>query len=126
MRAIPFVVTAVALAGWANASGDVLSDADLVARASVVMSVKEAPPDRVLGTYRGVPVMVDVRCGDVCPQYTVRFIHYAIGPGPDCNRLGGDTVGISVPVGITTMSQDFCIPHVLYQRKLYVDHPWQK
>jgi hypothetical protein len=126
MRGVWLLLSAAAFAGCAAAANDILTDADLVARATAVMSVKEAPPDRVLGMHKGVPVMVEVRCGDVCPQYTVRFIHYAIDPGAMCERLGGDTVGIVIPVSIAVMSKDFCIPHVLYKRRLYVDHPYQK
>jgi hypothetical protein len=109
----------------ANAAGDMLSDADLVARANAVMSVKEAPVDRMLGIHKGGAVIVDVRCADVCPQYTVRIIHYTAAPGSDCTRLGGDTASIMVPVSITTHPQPFCIPHVLYGKQLYTDHPYQ-
>ena len=110
----------------ANATTDPVSDSDLVARANAVMSVKEAPPDRMLGVHKGAPVIVDIRCGDVCPQYTVRIIHYTVDVGPTCTKLGGDIAVILVPVSIASVTQKFCIPHVLYQQKLYVDHPFQK
>lgn len=109
-----------------QAAGTPLSDTDLVARASAVMAVKEAPMDRMLGLHKGVPVIVDVRCGDVCPQYTVRIIHYTVEPGPACTKLGGDTARIVVPVSIAAMTQPFCVPHVLYGKNLYTDRPYQK
>ena len=110
----------------AYAGADPVSDAELVARANAVMSVKDAPADRMLGSHKGVPVIIDVRCGDVCPQYTVRIIHYVIGPGPDCTKLGGDTANVMVPVSITSRPQAFCVPHVLYGKQLYTYRPYQK
>ena len=116
------VMATVAVA--AHGAADPVTDADLVARANAVMSVKDAPADRMLGVHKGSPVIVDVRCGDVCPQYTVRIIHYVADSGPDCTRLGGDTASILVPVSITSRPQPFCIPHVLYGKQLYTDHPY--
>jgi hypothetical protein len=110
----------------ASAANDPLTDADLVARAGVVMSVKEAPADRMLGLHKGTPVIVDVRCGDVCPQYTVRIIRYVVDPGPACSKLGGDTANIGVPMGLVTRPQSFCIPHVLYGKQMYTDQPYRK
>lgn len=123
-RIVLALLAFAAAAMVANAAGDVLTDADLVARANAVMSVKEAPVDRMLGVHKGMPVIVDVRCANVCPQNTVRIIHYAAGPGPDCTKLGGDTASITVPVSISERPQPFCIPHVLYGRQLYTDHPY--
>lgn len=110
----------------ASAANDPLTDADLVASANSVLSVKEAPLDRMLGLHKGTPVIVDVRCGDVCPQYTVRIIRYTIDPGPACTKLGGDTATIGVPMGLVTRPQSFCIPHVLYSKQMYMDQPYQK
>lgn len=124
MRVALAAVALIALAGYADAASDPLTDTDLVARASAVMSVKEAPADRILGTHKGTPVIVDVRCGDICPNYTVRIIHYTAEPGPACTALHGDTASIMVPVSIAVRPQAFCIPHVLYGKKLYTDHPY--
>jgi hypothetical protein len=33
---------------------------------------------------------------------------------------------ISASFSITAIKQHFCIPHVLYQQKLYTDRPYQK
>lgn len=110
----------------AFAAADPVTDADLVARAAAVLAVKDAPVDRMLGSHKGVPVIVDVRCGDICPQYTVRIIHYIVPPGPDCTRLGGDTANVPVPVSIAMRPQPFCIPHVLFGKNLYLDHPYRQ
>lgn len=112
--------------GCANAATDALSDPQLVARVSATFAVQDGPTDRILGMHHGALVMVDIRCGDVCPAYTVRIVHYGVEPGPACAQLGGDTASVAVPRGIAIGQQDFCIPHVLYARKLYADHPYQK
>ena len=126
MRRAAACLALVAVAAAAAAATDPISDADLVSRAATVMGVQNAPADRMLGTHKGVPVIVDVRCSDVCPQMTVRIIHYVVDPGPDCARLGGDTASIMVPVSITSRPQSFCIPHAIYAKRLYTDHPYQK
>lgn len=119
------VVVLLLLTTAAGAANDPLTDAALVASANSVLSVKEAPADRMLGLHKGTPVIVDVRCGDVCPQYTVRIIRYTIDPGPACTKLGGDTATIGVPMGLVTRPQSFCIPHVLYGKQMYTDQPYQ-
>lgn len=126
MRTVLLFATAAALTACANASTDALSDAALIARTNAVMGVKEAPVDRMLGVHKGAPVIVDVRCGDICPQYTVRIVHYTLDTGPACAKIGGDTAMIAVPAGIGVITQKFCIPHVLFRRKLYNDHPYQQ
>jgi hypothetical protein len=110
----------------ASAANVPLTDAELVASANSVLSVKEAPLDRMLGLHKGTPVIVDVRCGDVCPQYTVRIIRYTIDPGPACTKLGGDTATIGVPMGLVTRPQSFCIPHALYGKQMYTDQPYRR
>jgi hypothetical protein len=125
MRLLAIAVIA-ALTTPALALTDVLSDAELINRAGAVRSAQEPPADRIIGVHRGARVIVDVRCGDVCPAYTVRIIRYDAEPGAVCTKLGGDIASILVPMAIGVRQQSFCIPHALYQRKLYVDHPYQK
>jgi len=115
-RIVPVLLLLTSAAAYAGT--DPVDDAGLVTRATTVMGVKEAPVDRMLGSHKG--------CGDVCPQMTVRIIHYIVNPGPDCTKLAGDTANVMVPVSIAVRPQPFCIPHVLYQRKLYTDHPYQR
>lgn len=115
------------LAGQAaEASTDMLSDAELLARASAVFASKDLPADRILGVHRGRQVILDVRCSDLCPAYTVRIIHYLAPPDVTCIQSGADTVDIQVPQGIASAQQGFCVPHVLVAHKLYTDRPFQK
>ena len=119
-------LSAVLLAAPACAANTTLSDTDLAGRAAAVLSVKEPPADRVLGIHRGTMVFVDVLCSDVCPVNTVRVIHYQVEAGPQCTRLGGDSVSIVVPITIGARAQPYCIPHILYRRNLYNDQPYRK
>ena len=126
MRVLLAAAALTAFAGIAGATTDPITDNDLVARASAVMGVKEAPADRMLGVHKGAPVIVDIRCSDTCPQHTVRIIHYTVDAGPVCIKLGGDTAAIAASFTMTAIKQIFCIPHVLYRQKLYTDRPYAK
>lgn len=105
-----------ALAAPARAAGPVreLTDADLLAYAA-------KPFDRgammfhqvALGRHHGALVVADFPCGDVCPNYTQRIIHYDVAPGPACERIGGVVVSRAVPVSIAMTEQQFCVPAVL-------------
>jgi hypothetical protein len=109
----------------AFAYSDSISDAELVRRAGAVFSVEVAPADRILGLHNGFAVIADIRCGGNCPANTVRILHYAIPPGPACTRLGADNATVAVPQGMTLQPQDFCIPHILFARKLFTDRPYR-
>jgi|GEM_PF-1585201 len=115
---------AVAISAPAAASTDILADGDLVNRAATVFANKEPPSDRILGIHHGQMVVLDVRCADVCPNYTVRIVHYA--GAPNCTQLGGDVVSVDVPRSITSGPEQFCIPHILVSRRLYADKPYQR
>ncbi len=66
-----------------------------------------------LGRLRGVPVVAEFPCADVCPQYTVRIIHYRLPADTSCNAVGGVERTVLVPVAITVLSQTMCIPAAL-------------
>jgi hypothetical protein len=63
-----------------------------------------------LGRYRDVPIVAEFPCSDVCPQYTVRIIHYRLPPDVSCASVGGVEKKVLVPVAITVMPKTFCIP----------------
>lgn len=126
MRLCLAVCIAAVISAPAFAAGDVLSDGDLIARANAVFAVKEAPVDRILGIHKGLPIIVDVRCGDVCPNSTVRIIHYAGAADAACAQTHGDLVSVDVPRSITVGPEKFCVPHALVSRRLYTDRPYQK
>jgi hypothetical protein len=114
--ALESVLLAAALAAPAFAAAPVreLSDADLVAYAARPFDKGAMMFKRVaLGMHHGALVVADFPCGDLCPNYTVRIIHYDAAPGPVCARAGGVVVTRSVPVSIAVTSQSFCVPAVL-------------
>jgi hypothetical protein len=66
----------------------------------------------VLGRHHGVPVVADHPCGDVCPQYTRRIVHYDLPP-ERCAETGGVVVEELVPRGIAVRRMPYCEPAVL-------------
>jgi hypothetical protein len=94
----PASTDAAALIAYANAPWD---------KAALAHSTIE------VGRLRGTPVVADFPCADVCPQYTVRIIHYRLPPGASCASVGGVEKDVLVPVAITVMSRKFCIPEPL-------------
>lgn len=66
-----------------------------------------------LGMLHGVPVVAEFPCADVCPQYTVRIIHYRLPADTSCNAVGGIERTVLVPVAITVLSKTMCIPAAL-------------
>jgi hypothetical protein len=66
-----------------------------------------------LGRYRNVPVVAEFPCSDVCPQYTVRIIHYQLPPEASCASVGGVEKEVLVPIAITVRPKTFCIPQPL-------------
>lgn len=67
---------------------------------------------RVLGIHRGTLVVVDYPCGDVCPAYTRRIIHYD-APPEACDRVGGTIVNELIPRGPAVMPKPYCEPTVI-------------
>lgn len=66
-----------------------------------------------LGRHHGVSVVAEFPCSDVCPQYTVRIIHYQLPDGVACESVGGVEREVLMPVAITVRPRSFCFPKVL-------------
>jgi hypothetical protein len=66
----------------------------------------------VLGRHHGTLVVADHPCGDVCPQYTRRIVHYDVPPEL-CAGAGGIVEEVMVPSGIAVTRKRFCVPRVL-------------
>lgn len=77
--------------------------------------------ETVIGTMNGTKIVADVRCGDVCPAYTVRILRYAVDPGLACKRAGGEVATLAIPISIAVTKKDFCVPGVLFRERLYTD-----
>jgi hypothetical protein len=101
-------------------AADTLSDDALVAYAAQSYDKAEKFGHRdVLGIHHGVEVVADFPCSDVCPNYTVRIIHYDVEPGPDCDKIDGVARDSMVPFSIAVIRRAFCVPKVLVEKKLY-------
>ena len=109
---------AILAPAWAAGAVRQLSDADLVAYAAKPFDKRAMMFHRVtLGVHHGAPVVADFMCGDICPDYTVRIIHYDVAPGPACARIGGVLQSRMIPQGIAVSEQHFCVPAVLAKLK---------
>jgi hypothetical protein len=94
----PATLDAAALQAWAARTWD---------KAALMNTTVE------VGSYRGVPVVAEYPCSDVCPQYTVRIIHYRVPPDVSCASAGGVEKQVLVPIAIAVRSKTFCIPQPL-------------
>ena len=119
MKAMLLAVAAAVAMTSSPPAPKVLTDADLVAFASTPFKPGNTiPSSYVLGVHHGAKVMVEFRCGDICPQYTSRHIHYDVEPGPACDKVGGRARTESFVQGIGVTRKDFCVPAILVDRKL--------
>jgi len=66
-----------------------------------------------LGTHRGMRVVAEFPCSDVCPDYTVRVIRYVVPDGKKCSDVGGVEREFKVPRGIAAHLEKFCFPEPL-------------
>ena len=113
------IALSLAAAGAAEACANLtgpqrrLSDSDVAAYASAKFDKRAMMFKRVaLGRHRGLPVVAIHPCGDVCPVYTRRIVHYDI-PVADCARRGGIVREELMPRGPAVARQPFCVPAIL-------------
>ncbi|MFZ5749051.1 MAG: hypothetical protein ACOY45_15510 [Pseudomonadota bacterium] len=92
---------------------DTVTDAQIAAFAAAPWDKRDPSAKTFLGIHHGTRVVVDYRCSDLCPDYTTRIIHYAVDPGPACRAIGGAERMVTVPRGIASIGQSFCVPAVL-------------
>lgn len=93
-----------------------LTDGDLVRLAAAPFDKRRMMFRRsVLGRHRGLVVVADHPCGDVCPAATRRIVHYDLAP-ERCARSGGVVVEELLP-GIAPTRRPFCLPAVLARRQ---------
>jgi hypothetical protein len=100
----PGQLDATALQAWANRSWDKAALMDVTVE---------------VGRYRGMPVVAEHPCADVCPQYTVRIIHYRLPPDVSCASVGGVEKEVLVPFAIAVRSETVCVPDALVASGLY-------
>jgi hypothetical protein len=114
--AVLTLLLTLAGAGCATRASEpgVLDDAALAAYAARPFDKKASMGQTVeLGRNHGLPVVAEFPCADVCPQYTVRIIHYRLPEGTDCAAAGGVEKTVGVPVAIAVLPKTFCVPKAL-------------
>ncbi len=90
-----------------------LSDSEVAAYAAAPFDKRAMMFKRVaLGRHRGLPVVAIHPCGDVCPVYTRRIVHYEV-PLAECERRGGVVREEIVPRGPAVARTAFCVPAIL-------------
>lgn len=94
-----------------------LSDSDIAAYAAAPFDKRTMMFKRVaLGRHLGLPVVAIHPCGDVCPVYTRRIVHYDV-PVADCARRGGIVREELMPRGPAVARQPFCVPAIIATRR---------
>ena len=96
---------------------DELSDMDLRAIADRPISFREwaldNPPGCVVGRHDRTPVRMEIRCGDACPDQSIRIVRFDAAP-KDCAAVRGVVVRRYVPHGPAGPSPEpTCVPPVL-------------
>lgn len=124
MRLRTMTITAATCLGLAcavcAAQSPTMTTAALKARAGKPWNKADLMNTTVeLGRYRNMPVVAEHPCSDVCPQYTVRIIHYRLPADVSCASVGGVEKEVLVPIAITVRSKIFCIPKPLAESGLY-------
>lgn len=98
----------------------VLDDAALAAYAAKPFDKHAMMGQTVeLGRNHGLLVEAQFPCADVCPQYTVRIIHYRLPESADCAGAGGVEKTVGVPVAIAVLPRTFCVPKILVESGSY-------
>jgi hypothetical protein len=97
-----------------TACTNTLSDADLSSYASTPFD-KHAMEGKsvVLGVHQGVTVVADFPCADLCPNNTIRVIHYDVAGDTECAQKGGLPRTLWMPEGVGNVPRSYCLPRVL-------------
>jgi hypothetical protein len=120
--AVLILLFTLAGAGCATRASEpgALDDAALAAYAAKPFDKHASMGQTVeLGRNHGLPVVAEFPCADVCPQYTVRIIHYRLPEGADCAGVGGVEKTVAVPVAIAVLPRTFCVPKALVESGSY-------
>lgn len=113
LAAAGLAVAATAAEACGDPAAWPISDSEIAAYASEKFDKRAMMFKRVaLGRHRGLPVVAIHPCGDVCPAYTRRIVHYDV-PLADCARRGGIVRDELMPRGPAVTRRPFCVPAIL-------------
>jgi len=115
------------LAACASAQADDLTDDALLAKARAALDDRSGAMESrgLLGRYHGHDVLIVSRCSDVCPIYTTRVVYFDI-PSDKCGAAGSVKAKVMMPIAIAARLEEFCIPRVLFAKKVYTARPFGK
>ncbi|MEO6968814.1 MAG: hypothetical protein ABI132_10245 [Rhodanobacteraceae bacterium] len=124
------VLVGIGFAGLSNAA-DVSTELDnqkILNFVTTPYSATQIPGRRLfLGMHHGARVVADFICSDVCPNYTVRVIHYDLKQDESCSAVSGIERKALIPFSITATYKAYCFPKVItdnwqaYQKVSRVD-----
>jgi hypothetical protein len=66
-----------------------------------------------LGKLGQANVVVEYKCSDICPMYTVRVIRFDLPPGLTCKEAGGRYTYFDLPPFSQQPHGGYCVPAVL-------------
>lgn len=93
---------------------DTLTDADLIRTAQQEESAPtEGAQQWVIGYHHGIAVVKSFQCSDLCPQNTLRVIHYDVSADATCESVGGVTKSILIPFAIGVKAKEYCFPKAI-------------
>lgn len=96
------------------APSDTLTDAELI-KIAETHDDDHTQDKRVIGIHNGTKVIEEFHCSDLCPENTTRIVHYDVPEQATCESIGGVTKSILVPIAITVMPREYCLPKVIAQ-----------
>jgi hypothetical protein len=109
----PYYVIATRRSCTATQSADTISDSALLRYDSQDYDQAQLMFKRlVLGKNNGITVVAEFPCSDLCPQGTVRVIHYDV-PLSMCSAIGG----VEKEILYGFIVQKFCLPKILAASK---------
>jgi len=112
MKKIVALTIVAIISSLANAM-DELSASDILSLALNPYDKREKMnTEEIIGTHEGKEVKVIYPCGDICPDYTKRVIHYIIEI-ENCNKSNGVIKEIKVTRGRASNYESFCVPKVI-------------
>ena len=108
-------IIAIVVASPFVLAGGALSDNDILSAAMKAYDKRQKENTKeFIGIHDGKKVIAIYPCGDICPDYTKRVIHYAINID-DCEENGGVIKQVRVTRGRSSNKESFCVPKVLAQ-----------
>lgn len=110
-----FIVGAIISTGaYGDTTPSLVSDEEILNYATRSYDKNHIAQSRmILGSHGGTTVLVEYICSDLCPDYTVRVIHYELSKDQKCSDVGGVEKEVRIPVAIAAMNRIFCFPKVL-------------